>query len=210
VGRYTRNVRLGRWLLILMAASALAAPPAYNSARRKLDIIESGRATAGAFYNFSKAEIEAWAAVEIPKIIPEGFRAATVDLGTNTATGHALVDFTRMRHAKGAPKNWFIDRLLAGERPLSVTVDVKSAGGKCTVFLRRVEISGVTATGSVLDFLVKYFFLPLFPDAKIGEPFEMGYRLESIAVRPLAAYVKIDRSPPARPQSAPRRVLGGR
>jgi hypothetical protein len=80
---------------------------------------------------------------------------------------------------------------------VAVTVEVQSANGRCTVYLRKVEISGVSATGTVLDLLVKTFFLPLYPDAKIGEPFELGHRIEWIAIRPAAVYVKINGTPPA-------------
>lgn len=199
-----------RAFCLLLATTFLAwsVSPAYVSARRKLDLIEGDRAPAGAVYSFTKAEIEAWAAVEIPEQVPEGFRKATVDLGSNTATGHALIDFMRLRHAKGAPKNWFIDKLLEGERPVAVTVEVTSANGSCTVFLRSLEISGVAAAGSVLDFLVQTFFLSLFPDAKINEPFKLDYRVDRIVVRPNAVWVKINQTPPppapANPVTKPR------
>ncbi len=181
-------------------ATVWGATPAYVSARRKLDLIENDRAPAGAVYSFSKAEIEAWAAVEIPEVVPDGFREARVELGSDQATGRALIDFNRLRHAKGAAKNWFLDKLLEGERPVSVSVEVHSAGGMCTVSLRRLEVSKVAANGAVLDFLIKNFFLSLFPDAKINEPFRMQHRVDRIAIRPLAVYVTIDRT---RPHAAP-------
>ena len=148
-----------------------AQPAAYQSARKKLDIIENDRAPANAVYSFSKAEIEAWALVEIPQIVPEGFRKPTVELGTDVATGRALIDFMKLHHSKGGSSNWFLDRLLQGERAVAVTAEVRSSKGQCTVFLRRLEIAGIAATGTVLDVLIKTFFMPLFPDAKIGEPF---------------------------------------
>jgi hypothetical protein len=205
---YTQNVIRALCLLLAATFLAWAVPPAYYSARRKLDLIEGDRAPAGAVYTFTKAEIEAWAAVEIPEQVPEGFRNATVELGNNVATGHALIDFMRLRHAKGAPKNWFLDKLLEGERPVAVAVEVSSANGSCTVFLRSLQISGVAATGSVLDFLVKTFFLSLFPDAKINEPFRMDHRVDRVAVRANAVYVKINQTPPppgpAKPVPKPR------
>jgi hypothetical protein len=36
----------------------------------------------------------------------------------------------------------------------------------------------------VLDFLVKTFFLPLFPSAKIGEPFDLGWNIDRVEIRP--------------------------
>lgn len=191
-------------ILLALANAASAVSPAYYSARHKLDVIEQDRAPANALYTFSKAEIEAWAAVEIPQEIPEGFRNATIDLGNNVATGHTLIDFMRLRQARGAPKSWFIDKLLEGERPVSVTVEVRSANGMCTVFLRGVEISGMSATGSVLDFLVKNFFLTQYPEAKINEPFRMEHRVDSVVVRPIGVYVKINNTPPPPVPSPPK------
>ncbi len=191
--------RVTALILVLSIAPAFegAEPAAYKSARKKLDIIESNRAPANTVYSFSKAEIEAWAAVEIPQIVPEGFRDARVELGTDVATGRAYIDFMKLRHAKGGSNNWFLDKLLQGERPVAVTVQVQSAKGKCTVYLKKLEISGVSATGTVLDLLIKTFFMPLFPDAKIGQPFELDHRIERIALRPVAAYAKIKSTPPA-------------
>lgn len=189
---YTRGVDRRTCLALLFGATLDAAPPpAYRSARRKLDIIESDHAPAGAVYSFTRAEIEAWADVEVPGIVPEGLRNPRVELGDGTATGRALIDFARLRHAKGAAKNWFLDKLLEGERPVTVTIDLKSANGMCTVRLLRLEVGSVAATGAVLDFLVRNFFLTLFPNAKIGEPFELEHRLERINIQPKAVYAKI-------------------
>jgi hypothetical protein len=177
-------------------SAATAPQTAYHSAQRKLDLIQNDRAPAGAVYAFTAAEVEAWATVEVPKEVPEGFRDPRAELHSGTATGRALIDFMRLRHAKGAPKNWFIDRLLQGERPVAATIEIQSSNGMCTVFLRRLEISGVAATGSVLDFLINTFFLTLYPDAKIGTPFKLEHRVDSITVRPDAVYVKINNQPP--------------
>ncbi len=188
----------------------LGATPAYDSARRKLDAIESDKAPAGAVYTFTQSEIQAWAAVEIPHEVPEGFRNGRVELGRNVATGRALIDFMRLRHGKGAPRNWLLDKLLEGERPVAVTVEVHAANGICTVFLRRLEISGVAADGSVLDFLIKNFFLTLFPEAKINEPFRMQHRVDSISVLPSGVSVRISSKPPPPTPPAPnppKRVL---
>lgn len=199
-------MRAVAWVLLSLAA----APPigaqsaAAKSAQRKLGLIESERAPAGAIYSFSKAEIEAWAAAEIPTVVPDGLRNARVELGVDAATGRALIDFLKLRHAKGAPKNWFLDKLLEGERPVTVHAELRSANGQCTVFLKRLEISGVSATGSVLDFLINNFFLTLYPDAKIGKPFQLRHRMESITVRPEAVYVKINNTPPVKPPAPAR------
>jgi hypothetical protein len=179
-----------------MAATALALPaadPLYDSARRKLDSIESFQAKPGSVISFTPAEIMAWARVEVPKIVPEGIRDMRVELGTGTAAGLARVDLLKMRQKKGQDTNWLITKLIEGERPIRVAVQVRSSGGQCTVELTRVEVSNVAASGTVLDFLVSTFFLPLFPDAKINEPFDLDYNIERIEIRPAAVRVMIKR-----------------
>jgi hypothetical protein len=153
--------------------------------------IENETAAPGSYVTFTEREIEAWARVEVPKEVPKGFRKPDAELGNNVATGRALIDFAQLRRARGAKSNWLIDKLISGERPVAVTLEVHSSNGRCTVDLRRVEVGGVAATGGVLDFLVNTFFMPLYPNAKIGKPFELAHNVESITIRPSAIYVKI-------------------
>ena len=50
--------------------------------------------------------------------------------------------------------------------------------------MTRVEISGIAVTGAALDFLVNQFFLQLFPDAKVNQPFELHDNIERIDIQP--------------------------
>lgn len=170
---------------------AEAADRAYASAKRKLASIEKETAPAGSVIAFTPREIEVWARVEIPKTVPQGFSDPRVQLGEGSATGRAMVDLLKMRHAQGQTTNWFIAKLIEGERPLAVSIDLRSSGGWCTVDLTAVEISGVRASGTVLDFLVRTFFLSLYPNAKIGKPFELGYQIERLEIHPTAVTVRI-------------------
>jgi hypothetical protein len=61
------------------------------------------------------------------------------------------------------------------------------------VDLQRVEISGVAADGRTLDFLIQNIFLPLYPNAVLGRPFELGHRIERLDVGPAAVAVVIGR-----------------
>lgn len=176
-----------------MALAAHAADPLYERAARKLDAIESRHVKRGTTVVFTPAEINAWARVKVPETVPEGMRDERVELGTGTATGYAIVDFLKMRQAKGESTNWLISRLIEGERPLSVSVRLESGGGRCTVYLTRVEISSAVADGTVLDFLIKTFFMPLYPDAKINEPFDLDYDIDRIEIRPAGIRVVIKR-----------------
>lgn len=174
-----------RGLAFILAASTLvAADPLYESAQRKLDALEARQIPRGSSVTFTPQEIEAWARVKVPETVPEGMRDERVELGQDVATGYATVDFLKMRQAKGQQPNWFMQKLLEGERPLKVSIRLESGGGRCIVHLTRVEISNVSANATVLDFLIKTFFMPLYPDAKINEPFDLDYDMDRIDIRP--------------------------
>jgi hypothetical protein len=183
---------MSRLLLgILCISMAWAADPRYESARKKLDLIELEQAPRGSVVTFSPAEINAWARMRVPEIVPEGMRDVRVQLGTGTASAFAIVDFLKMRQAKGETTNWLFSKVIEGERPLNVTVRLQSAGGRCTVNMTRVELSKVVANKVVLDFLVKTFFIALYPDAHIDEPFDLDYNMERIEIRPTGVRVTI-------------------
>jgi hypothetical protein len=55
----------------------------------------------------------------------------------------------------------------------------------------RVEIGGLAVTGAALDFLVRNFFLPFYPDAKIDEPFDLAGNVDRIVVTPVEARIYI-------------------
>jgi hypothetical protein len=179
--------------LLLWALTLHAGDPLYESARRKLDLIEAGKVPRGSVINFPQQEINAWARVRVPEIVPEGIRDIRVELGVNTAAGYAIVNFLKMRQAQGASTNWLVSKIIEGERPLKVSVRLESGGGRCTVFLTGVELSNVSANKTVLDFLLNTFFKPLYPDAKINDPFDLDYNIDRIEIRPTGARVTIKR-----------------
>ncbi len=177
-------MRRVHFLLAVFALALSAADPVYESARQKLDLIEARQAPPGSVVVFTPEEIDTWARVRLPEIVPEGLRNPRATLGTDTGTGYALVDFLKLRHAQGEATNFFLRKLIEGERPVKATIRLQSGGGRATVFLTRVELSNVVADGTVLDFLMKTFLLPLYPDAKINEPFDLGYDIDRIDIRP--------------------------
>ena len=180
----------------LVAACALAlhgADPNLDSANAKLDRIRYGTARPGEEIVFTPAEVNAWARDEAPKNVPQGLREPKVELGNGAATGAAIVDFLKMEQARGKSLNVLLSKMLEGERPLSVSVRLQSGGGKCTVYLTRVELSNVTMEGAILDLLIKTFFTPLYPDAKIGEPFELDDNVDRVELRPDGVRVTMKR-----------------
>jgi hypothetical protein len=185
---------LGTRILIL-AFVATWAPAAIDplaaSAARKLDLIQSGRAKPGSVIVFTSAELNAWTRMKAPMVAPEGFRLPRLELGNGTATGFALVDFLKLRHAAGVETNWLVAKLIQGEKSVRATASVQSAKGRATVHLQRVEIGGLAVSGATLDFLIQTFFIPTYPNAKIDEPFELADGIERIDVSPAEARVYI-------------------
>jgi hypothetical protein len=178
----------------LLALTLLFAGDAYfQSAEAKLDTIENGKAKRGAVITFSLQEINSWARYKVPEIVPQGIRNQRVTLGTDSGTAYALMDFLKMRHAEGKATGWFMTRLIEGERPVTIAIHLQSGGGYAQVDLTRVEISGAAASGTVLEFLIKTFFLPLYPSAKINEKFEIGFGIERIDIRPTGVRVTMKR-----------------
>jgi hypothetical protein len=170
--------------LLLCFASPGAADPLYRSARAKQLSITDGTLKPGATVVFSEAEVNRWAEIHVPQWVPQGLTQHKVKILAGAATGTAQVDFLAMQHARGVRMNSLFERLIRGERPLALAIRLESAGGFATVHLTRLEISGVAATGAVLDFLVDNFFLTLFPEAKINRPFALDYDIEKVALLP--------------------------
>ena len=172
-------------LVLILAAALYAATPLADAVDSKLNLIDSGHARRGSVIVFTSAELNAWARARVPPMYP-GVRDPSITLGTGTASGFAMIDLLKMRQG---PTNIFIAKLIEGERPLKVFVQLDSAGSRATAKLTRLEISGVAVTGAPLDFLVNQFFLKMFPDAKVNQPFDLRDNMESIQLRPDAVRV---------------------
>ena len=175
--------------VLLAAAGLTAAVDHYVSAKQKFDQIESNRLRPGSRVTLSPQELDAWAAHEAPS----GVRNPRLELQAGVAKGNALIDFGRVRRAQGRPPGWLMSKLLDGERPVSVTARIRSANGQATVDVERVEISGIAIDGGTLDFLIQNVLLPLYPDAKVGRPFQLGHRIERLDVGAGAVGVVIGR-----------------
>jgi hypothetical protein len=186
---------LGARILVLVFATASASLPAADplaaSVTRKLDLIESGQAKPGSVFRFTSAELNAWARATAPTAVPEGFRQPRIELGNGVATGYALIDFLKVRHSAGVETNWLVAKLIQGEKPVMAKAGIDSAHGQATVHLLRVEIGGLAVSGATLDFLIRNFFLPLYPHAKIDEPFTLENRMDRIEVTPAEARIYI-------------------
>jgi hypothetical protein len=175
-------------LLLTLALSA--APDDYASAARKFEAIENDQLKPGARVELTLPELTAYAQREAPA----GVRNPRIQVtAPEIATGAALVDFDKVQRSLGREPGWLTRALLSGERPVSVTARISSAGGKATVEVRRVEISGMEIEGATLNFLVENLLVPLYPGAAINRPFELGHRIDRIDVQANAVSVVIGR-----------------
>ena len=180
------TITLLLWLLPLGAADN-----PYLSAQRKFAEIESERLPAGSRVFLTSSELTAWSRVKAQMVVKQGLRDPRIDLGNGTASASALVDFLKLKEARGSRPGWLMARLLEGERPVQVTVRITSRTGAATVEVERVAVSGVTIRGSALDFLIRNFLLPYYPKAKIGESFELGHRIDRLEIQPSGVSVVI-------------------
>lgn len=179
--------------MLLAAGFASGADDAYQSAAAKINLVREEKAKPGSRIRLSLQEINAYAAVEALKTIPQGLSSPRVELGRGTATGHAWVDFAKIKHSKGENPGFFFGWLLAGERPVQATARIESGKGRATVHLEELRLAGVPARGAVLAFLIENFLLPYYPNAVIGQPFELKHRVERLEILPSGVTVHIAR-----------------
>jgi hypothetical protein len=175
-------------ILLVLTITAGLAYDFYSSARQKLDLIESGRLQPGAQVDLSLRELNAFAEREAPT----GVRNPKLVVDApEVVTGRALVDFGKVRRAQGYQPGWLMSKMLDGERPVTVTARIRSGAGKVTVEVQRAEISGLEIDGTVLDFLIRNFVIPLYPEAMIDRPIAMGFRIDRLLVAPAGVAVLI-------------------
>lgn len=182
-----------RWALLLIPLLLFSSPADYVSAQRKFDLIASDRLARGTRVDLTSAELNAWVEHEVPTVAPQGVRNSHLELGQQSATGGALIDFGKLQRSQGYNPGWLMSKLLDGERPVLVTARIRSGGGQATVDVDRVEISGVAIDGQALDFLIRNFLQPMYPNAVVGRPFALGNHIEKVDVRPGTVGVLIGR-----------------
>jgi hypothetical protein len=175
---------------ILLAAALGAAYGDYVSAQEKFRVIGSERLKPGTRVELTAQELNAWAEHNLPA----GVRNPRLEFtAPGVASGAALIDFGKLQRAEGQQPGWLMSMLLDGERPVGVTARIRSSGGRATVDVERVRISGLDLDGRTLDFLIRNFLLPLYPDAAVGRPFELSHRIDRLDVQPNGVGVIVGR-----------------
>jgi hypothetical protein len=167
-------------LLLLPAATSTA-----DIAHEKFARIETGKLPAGSRVDLSAAELNAWAADEARLYAPGAARNVRLQLTASGATGSLLIDFLKLRQAATHEDPGWIERnLFAGERQVTVTARFESGNRRARVDVERVEVSGVPIEGAALDFLIQNWLRPTFPDVKVNQWFELGFRMDRFTVAP--------------------------
>lgn len=183
-------------LLALMALGVASETGPADAVRAKIRAIQDGKIRPGSVVVFNSRELNAYARGELPTVVPHGVREPRLELGQGAATGYALIDFLQLERGEGEQPPWILRKLIEGERPVKVDANIESAGGRATVRLKAVEISGIAVTGTTLNFLIDNFFIPLFPNAKINQPFELSRYVDRIEVGPGSARVILRKRTP--------------
>ena len=184
----------GLWLASVMAATLLSSASSdYQAVIHKFSLIEQDRLKPGSRVTLTAGELNAYAQREIAEAAPGAVRNPRLDLGAGTATASALIDFGKLRRAEGKSPGWISSYLLDGERPVSITARIRSAGGTATVDVESVQVSGIAMEGPLLDFLIRNYLMEAYPAAKVGQPFDLGHRIERLDVQPSAVGVIIGR-----------------
>lgn len=179
--------------LALTMFAASGARSDYLRIKSKFAAIEKQKARPGERIPLSSAELNEYVRTELPKVAPQGIRLPSVELlGDNVAAGRATINFLKLKYGNEKP-NWMLRKLLDGEREVEIRAQVQSSDGEATVHIERVEIAGVPIEGAALDFLIRNYVLPRYPDAKIERPFYLRYGMDRLEVRPGVAYVVMKR-----------------
>ncbi len=180
-------------LLAALATSVSgAAPLSADLAHQKFARIEAGKLAAGVRIDLSAAELNAWAVDEARIYAPGATRNIKLELTPGRATGSLMIDFLKLRQAAThEDPGWIMKNLFAGERPVRVTARLESNNRRARVDVERVEVSGVKIEGAALDFLIENWLRPTFPDVKVNEWFELGFRIDRFTVLPRGVSVFI-------------------
>ena len=181
------------FLAVFVAASAFLAGAVTDSVQRKIELIQQDRVPRGTVVVLGRDELNLYVRSKIAHSFRHSVRAARLDLGTGRATGFAYIDFPKLGQEMGKPLGRLMSWLLAGERRVRVEAHIHSGGGRAEVDLDRVEVSGFSISGSALDYLIRNFVRPYYPDAIVGRPFALAHHVERLDVRPTEVRVVIAR-----------------
>jgi hypothetical protein len=169
-------------LALVAAVFCAGAAADLQSAKRKALLIETDRVPAHGSVAFTVAEVNAYAAEEARKEVPDGLRSPKIVLRNGMATGTALIDFAKVQ---------------------TVELAVQSGDGTARVDLRSVTVGGATLSGRPLEMVIEYYVLPRYPDAAIGRPFQLRHNIKKIGLSSAGVKFLFGAAPPPATPPAP-------
>ena len=174
---------------ILGFALATILGPAHASqnhlqCKRKIASIVEGKAAPGSRVLFTKPELDAFLNEEVIQLAHGSVYGAHVDLGYGRASGGASVNFVKLLQVRGASPGWLVTRMFEGWKPLRAWARLESSGGRATVYLEKLELSGMTLPATLVDFIMRQFAQRYSPDMRLGQPFGLKHRIERLELSP--------------------------
>ncbi len=182
--------RARRHAILIAAASVVwGQASVHRSIEQTFAIISEDRAPLGARFHITAAELTAYAHAQAEELAPGAVTGETVTISPEHAEATGSVNFLRLRGTERSGS--FLDQLLDGERPVTVRVRIQSAGGRARVDVESAQISGVPIEGPAVNFLLREFVLPSFPDARLGEWFKLSHHIDHFTLKAGSADIQI-------------------
>lgn len=179
--------KMRRVLLACVLAAFLRqafASTSYTQFKQKTAMIVDGKAAPGSRIVFTKPQIDAFLNEEAIRIIPGSVYGAHVELGYGRAAGGASVNFVKLLQARGTPPGWLFTKMFEGWKPVRAAIRVQSGGGQATIYLEKLELSGMPVPNMLLDFIMRHFAQSYSPDIRLGKPFPLNHRIERLELAP--------------------------
>lgn len=177
------------FLLAAHCCFAAAIDPLAEAARNKITTIKKDKAAPGSTITLSSAELNAWARAELGEE-NLGVRNPKIGLGPGSLHLEATADFGKLAGGKNN-KDGMLAKVLAGDRLIKMAMRPEAVGGKLTVHLDLVEISGIQLSGALLRLAAGLVLSQLSGDIVLDEPFKLGHNIDSASVSPDGVRINI-------------------
>lgn len=177
------------FLLAAHCCFGAAIDPLAEAARNKITTIKKDKATPGSTITLSSAELNAWARAELGEE-NLGVRNPKIGLGPGSLHLEATADFGKLAGGKNN-KDGMLAKVLAGDRLIKMAMRPEAVGGKLTVHLDLVEISGIQLSGALLRLAAGLVLSQLSGDIVLDEPFKLGHNIDSASVSPDGVRINI-------------------
>lgn len=179
------NLKYFTILILLCVPLCIAAKSGSRdlaSAERKIDHIEANARSSRPNQSptvFTEAEVNAYLASDNVKM-PAGVESVELEGEDGVITGHAHVDFDRVR--EGIRSSNPLLSVFSGVHDVVVVAHAHGAGGRGQVHVDSVSIDDVEVPHFVLQMFVEKFLTPKYPDLGIDSQFAMADRIDSAVV----------------------------